>query len=168
MSGSTYFEGNAYFDASTLLNSTIGNTAIATSTIKQSSIDMLSSAGSLLPITNVRDPLNPQDAATKGYVDNLNIVYNTITLLGTAPTLFSNNLKGSYIVTVNNNVLDGPTGIFHVTKNNPVRQAHVVRTVAAPGYNSNVTLEMLWPSNDGIYIYKSGNQFDGSYTTKTM
>jgi hypothetical protein len=53
MSG-TYFKSNSYIDGGIVKNVAIS----------QSSLDMNN-----LPITSVQDPANPQDSATKNYVD---------------------------------------------------------------------------------------------------
>lgn len=163
MSGSVYFEGNGYFDSSILINSSIGNSAISGSAITTTSIDM-----DLQNITNVKDPVQPQDAATKQYVDNLEVVFSNITLTGTASSLISSNLKGSYIISINNQILNGPSGIFHVTKSESGRHAHIVRTVATPGLSSNVTLNITWPIGSGILLSKNGSVYDGSYRVKIM
>lgn len=163
MSGSVYFEGNGYFDSSVLINSTIGNSAISGSAITTSSIDM-----NLQNITSVKDPIQPQDAATKKYVDDLEIVFTTTTLTGTTRSLISNVSKGSYIISVNNQILNGPSGIFHVTKSESTQNAHIIRTVAAPGVSSNVTLRLEWPVGSGISLYKTGSSYDGSYRVKIM
>lgn len=165
---SFFFEGNAYLDGSILTNSSISNNYITTSAIRSSTIDMLNTAGNYVNITSVKDPINPQDAATKNYVDALGIVIKDFTLSGTSTTVVSNNLTGSFTITVTNLVLNGPSAVFNVTKNIASNCGQVMRTVAAPGTNTTVVLDMSWPANSGILLFKSDNQFDGSYRVKLM
>ena len=129
---------------------------------------MMNSAGSLQNITSVANPINPQDAATKLYVDNLDIVISNVTLSGTNTTTISNYVKGSYVITISNLVLNGPSGIFHVTKSESSQNAHIVRTVATPGYITNVFLNVTWPQNSGILLNKNGPNYNGSYRVKIM
>jgi hypothetical protein len=160
---SVFFEGNAYIDGGQIQNvnvtlSSIGNCAITTS-----SLDM-----NMKNITNVKDPINPQDAATKKYVDDLDIVISNVTLIGTSGNLVSNYQKGSYIITIKNDILGGPSGVFHVTKNEAHKLPHIARTVATPGESTNITLMISWPPNSGIMLRKTGSSFDGNYRVKVM
>jgi len=164
---SVFFEGNGYFDASYLYNSTIGNNSITTSAIRTSTIDMLSTSGNYTNITSVKDPINPQDAATKHYVDLLGITITNYSLTGTTGTLVSNSQTGSFVITVTNLVLNGPSAVFNVTKNISSACGQVMRTVAAPG-TSNTVLDMTWPANSGIYLIKSSTFCDGSYIVKII
>jgi hypothetical protein len=163
MSGSVFFEGSAYIDGGQIQNTIVLDSTIGNSAITTSSLDM-----NMANITSVKDPIDPQDAATKKYVDNLEVVFNTVTLNGTQGSVVSNYLQGSYVVAINNIVVNGPSGIFHATKNEAHRYAHIVRTVASPGYTSNVTLMISWPPNSGITLYKTGGTFDGSYRVKLV
>jgi len=160
---SVYFEGNAYIDGGQIQNTLILSSSIGNSAITTSSLDM-----NMANITSVKDPINPQDAATKAYVDALEVSFATVLLTGTADTLISNNQKGSYVVSVNNIIVNGPSGIFHITKSEAAREAHIVRTVASPGYMTANTLRVTWPPNSGIYLRKTGSGFDGSYRVKIM
>lgn len=160
---SVYFEGSAAIDGGqaqyiSMTNSSIGNCSITSSTL-----DM-----NLANITSVKNPVSPQDAATKSYVDNLGILVTDITLTGTSDTVLSSIQQGSYVMTVMNNVINGPTGIFHLTKNEASRFAQVARTVASPGYSSNTMLRVSWPPNSGILIRKTDSGFDGSYKIKLL
>jgi hypothetical protein len=160
---SVYFEANAFIDGGQVQNLNITSCTIGNSSINTSSLDM-----NMANITSVKDPINNQDAATKKYVDNLEIILKSITLTGTSYTEISTNVKGSYIVTISNEILNGPSAIFHVTKSETTRNAHIVRTVASPGYMSNVFLELSWNPNSTILLKKTGNQYDGSYKVKIM
>lgn len=160
---SVYFEANAFIDGGQVQNLNITSCTIGNSSINTSSLDM-----NMANITSVKDPINNQDAATKKYVDNLEIILKSITLTGTSYTEISTNIKGSYIITISNEILNGPSAIFHVTKSETTRNAHIVRTVASPGYMSSVFLELSWNPNSTILLKKTGNQYDGSYKVKIM
>jgi len=165
---SVCLEGNVFIDGGQIQNIVVTSSTIGNCIISKSSLDMLSSTGNLQNITNVANPINSQDAATKKYVDNLGIVISNVNLISTNTTTISNYNKGSYIITISNVILNGPSGIFHVTKSESSQKAHIVRTVAAPGYTTNVFLNVTWPSNSGILLNKTGNNYDGSYLIKIM
>jgi hypothetical protein len=155
---SVYFEGNAYIDSGTVVNTTISNCSITTS-----SLDM-----NLANITSVKDPILQQDAATKQYVDDLGIVIKTISLTSTTTTQIFDYNMGSFVITITNLVNNGPSGVFNVTKNNSTKEAHIVRTVAAVGNGTDTSLKITWPPNSGILLSKTGNDYDGSYKVKLM
>ena len=159
------FDGNGYFFDSYVINSTVSNTQLSQSIITFSSLNMLDIHGNYQNIINLKNPINPQDAATKFYVDSLGTILS-VTLSNTAPSLIASNVKGSFIITVSNEVLNGPSAIFHVTKSSKNHTAGVARTVSSPGLSSNTQLSIKWAINEGIYLYKSNNTYDGSYTVK--
>ena len=163
MSGSVFFEGNAFIDGGQVQNAVVTASSVNNCKITTSSLDM-----NMENITSVKDPINAQDAATKKYVDNLEVVFSNVTLNSTIGTIISSSAKGSYVISVTNVILNGPTGIFHVTKNESSRHAHIVRTVATPGNASNITLVVTWPPNSGIVLSKTGDLFDGTYRVKVM
>ena len=160
--------GPIYLDSGQILNIKLITSSIGNSNISTSAIYMLSSIGNYQNITNVKDPINQQDAATKQYVDNLGIIINDITLIGTSGTLISDKLKGSYSIHISNTVLNGPSGIFYLTKSEMDREAGKFRMIAAPGYSTNTFLDIYWPINSGIYLHKTDSNYDGSYNIKII
>lgn len=165
---SFFFQGNIYADTSFIINSSIGNSFITNSTLNSTSIDMLSTSGNYQNITSVKDPVNKQDASTKNYVDALGIIISNITLLQTNTTLISNYNIGSFMILVSNNILNGPSATFNITKNSLSLCGHIVRLTLSPGINSLTTLDITWPPNSGILLSKSDNTYDGSYKIKII
>ena len=163
MSGSVFFEGNAYIDGGQIQNAVLMNNSIGNCVITTSSLDM-----NAANITSVKDPVNMQDAATKKYVDDLEIGFTTVSLTGTNTSTVFDRQKGSYVLTVTNVTVNGPTGVFHVSKSETSRWAHIIRTAACPGYMSNTTLMVSWPPNSGILLHKTGADFNGTYKVKIM
>jgi len=163
-----FAEGNFYMDGSYLTNSTISNNIITTSTISGSTINMLSTSGNFQVISNTASPILPNDVAIKNYVDQLGIIINDFTLLNTTGTIISMFNSGSYVITVRNNVANGPSAIFNITKNQAGNSAQVFRTVASPGTGTTNTLDIKWNPNNGIILFKTESTYDGSYTIKIM
>lgn len=168
MSGSFFGEGNFYMASSVLINSSTSNNIITTSQITASTIDMLSTTGNFQRITNTATPILPNDVVIKSYVDTLGISIQNYNLSNTLGTLISSNLSGAFVITVKNLVLNGPAAIFNITKNEQGNCGHVVRPSATPGTGTLITLNITWPSNTGIILYKTGPQYDGSYQVKIM
>ncbi len=163
MSGTVSYEGNAFIDGGQIQNLLVTASSIASCAITTSSLDM-----NLENITNVQDPINQQDAATKQYVDSLGVVITNVTLTGTTPIVISNHLKGTFRIHVSNLVLNGPCAGFDVAKNEANNQAHIVRNVSCPGLNSNTSLMVTWAVNSGITLSKNGTDYDGTYTIKII
>ena len=161
-------EGNFYLDASYITNSTTSNSVLTKSSITMSSIDMLSSTGNYMNIINAAMPIQNHDVAIKQYVDNLGIVINDITLTQTNDTSIGGNNSGSYTITVTNLVLNGPSGTFHITKNDVSISGHVNRITACPGSGTPCLLNITWPSYSTPLLSKTSNSYDGTYRVKII
>lgn len=181
---SVFFEGNAFIDGGQIQDTNIINTTIGSSNIKTSSLDMMDLLGNLQNITNVKDPIEFQDAATKKYVDNVGF-FKTITLTGTTPSNIKNYdntdlLNGSYTIYVIPPTELHPSAIFNVTKNRKAGYPHVVRSSATPGLlvgvNSNiivtnVLLKIHWEPNETIKLSKINDAsgiFNENYRIKII
>lgn len=165
---SVYFEGNAYIDSGQIQNVNINNSSISTSSITTSSLDM-----NMQKITSVQNPVQPQDAATKSYVDALGVCILDIDLIGTNFSTISNSiygpfLKGAYTITITNIIFNGPAATFSVSKNELGQPGHVVRTTSSPGLVTYESLRIRWLPNTGIELQKTGNNYDGTYRIKLV
>lgn len=165
---SFFFEGNGFFSDSYIINSTVTNNIITQSTISTSRIDMLDTAGNYQNITNVATPINPHDAVIKQYVDDLNIRLKNYDLIGTTGTVLTNDLSGSFVITITNLVMNGPSATFHITKNTPSVCGHIIRHTLSPGLDFYTTLNIKWPTFSGPILSKNNNSYDGSYRVKIM
>jgi hypothetical protein len=165
---SFFFEGNGFFSDSYVTNSTITNNIITNSDISKTSIDMLDASNNYQNITNVAVPINPHDVVIKQYVDDLNIRLKNYALIGTSGTVLTNDLSGSFVVTVTNLVMDGPSATFHITKNTPSVCGHIVRHTLSPGITFLTTLNITWPAFSGPILIKNNISYDGSYRVKIM
>lgn len=160
---SVYFEGNAFIDTGQIQNSSISSSSITTS-----SLDM-----NMQKITSVQNPTQPQDAATKAYVDALGVCILDINLEGTTFTTISNSiygpfLKGAYTITITNIIFNGPAATFSVSKNELGQPGHIVRTTCSPGLISYESLRIRWLPNKGIELQKTGTNYDGTYRIKLV
>lgn len=153
------FEGNAYLDPAFITNSTITMSNITTSML-----DM-----NMENINNVKDPITDQDAATKKYIDDIISSGTTVTsLTGTTGSLAFNITKGTYIVKVSNQVLNGPSALFQITKNEAAGASQIQRTCATPGDSSDTTLLVDWEPSLGIYVRKTSDLYDGDYVVQIV
>jgi hypothetical protein len=157
---SVYFEGNAFIDGGKVQNS-----SVLFADIQNSTVDM-----DMKNITSVADPVEPQDAATKQYVDDLGVRISNVTLIDDNYTPISTFQKGSFVITVTNLVDFAPTATFYVSKSHQTRHAHIVRHTCAPGIENGtvVVLEIKWEPNQGLALRKTSSPFNGLYQIKIV
>jgi hypothetical protein len=154
-------ECNAFLDESKIRNSDIQNSTIGNCAIITSSLDM-----NMQRITNVANPINPQDAATRDYIDIIGTSHS-INLTGTGWSLVTSiYLKGAIDIAISNMPVNGPCANFKAVKSEPTRSSNIVRIVSSPGSTTLEQLEVRWMSNTGIEIHKTNVNYDGIYKVK--
>jgi hypothetical protein len=142
----------------------IGNYFIKYGKIVKSIIDMGSQ-----DLINLRDPINPQDAVTKSYVDNLvtpptQFSMVTFNLTDTNTTEIDTSLMGIKTIVIEPVTdTDGPIAIFSVVKNNEFINANVERLISSAGINTLERLDLTWGASSGILAYKTDNGYNGDY-----
>jgi hypothetical protein len=145
-----------------------GSAIIDTGIVKNVSIVTSSLDMNLVNITSVKDPILPQDAATKHYVDSVSQGIAppiTVALSGINKTPISNYQIGSYIVTVTSSITDAPSAIFNVSKNFISNYSSYSRN-ATYGRNTFEQLDLIWAPNSGMMLFKTGVNYDGNYSVK--
>lgn len=143
-------------------NEIINRGVVTNSSITASSLDMNS-----LRITSVATPQNSTDAANKLYVDNLQVVYYTITLNGIAATVVNSITSGSYNIVVTSQVSNGPCATFQVSKSSSsINGTGMSRLTSSAGITTNERILVTWPSYSGIRVAKTGAGYNGNYTIK--
>jgi hypothetical protein len=118
-------------------------------------------------ITSVKDPVDRQDAATKGFVeDQLASIIQTqmVQLNGQAFAEVINLTYGAYKLIVQSTFEGGPVGEFTCMKisNGTIGtiNANAIKTPTGE------QLIVTWPANSAILIRKSGDNFDGLYRVR--
>ena len=138
------------------------------SSITTSTIDM-----NFNNITSVKDPIRPQDAATRYYVDSTiedisQKIENTfsgiaINLQGIEYTPIAHLQPGSFLVTVNPPSDGYPTAVFSISKGSEEMGGHVAVITAHGGRDTYERLELQWPSGGTLMIRKTGPGYNGEY-----
>jgi hypothetical protein len=146
-------------------NSTVTNTAINTSIITTSTIDMNGGV-----ITSHGYPVNPTDVVNKDYADNLStgggIPTTTVTLTALVYTTAINIMTGSVMVLVKNSISGGPSATFMLSKSETYMQPSIFRMTSSSGNTSGEKLRLKWDPSTGIQLRKTGNNYDGQYFVK--
>ena len=158
-----FFTGNADFRGER-----IRQMLLTQCSINSTAIDM-----NFHPITSVRNPVQPQDAATRWYVDSRIDEFSStldnpyagylVTLSGMESTDIANLRPGSYMVTVTP-MKDGyPTALFAVSKSSIYSEGHIFKVTGVSGTYTPEQLELLWPPGNVLKLRKTGPGFDGEY-----
>lgn len=92
----------------------------------------------------------------------LNQIIN-VTLTGTAYTSISTETNGSFVILVKNLVVDGPSAVFSITKNDPAALPSINTMASTPGTGTLEILELQWNPGMDIELRKNGPAHDGIY-----
>ncbi|HEY9703578.1 MAG TPA: hypothetical protein V6C58_14110 [Allocoleopsis sp.] len=144
---------------------------IQDSVITNSTIDMGGNR-----ITNVGDPIDPQDAATKAYVDSVGggggggseLVTVTVTLTGTSYTTIASDLQGDIYISVKNIISNGPSANFQVSKSEASRYPSYTRLTSSAGLTTLERLEVQWNPSSPLQLRKTGTAYNGMYRVKMI
>jgi len=145
--------------------SSYGNHYIKYGKVVKSSIDQGSQ-----PIINLPNPINPQDAVPKSYVDALlspstQFPKIPFSLNGTNTTQILSDLIGikTIIVFPETSNPEAPMAIFNIAKNNQNINSIGQRDLSTSGINTQERLKMVWNASTGIEVFKTGLNYDGDY-----
>jgi hypothetical protein len=142
-----------------------GNYKITDGIINNSYIDMNNQ-----DLINIRDPVNPQDAVPKWYVDDIvtpggPVTFPTLTftLTGTNATSIIGSTVGSYTLSITSSSTGAPMAKFELLKNDPTKNASITRKMSSCGINTKERLNCTWNPAEAIKVYKDGSNYDGTY-----
>lgn len=165
--GTIIVDCNGRVQNSTITNSIMSGSAINTTNITTSTIDMNGGV-----ITNHGYPVNPNDVVNKIYVDSLatggGIPLVPIVLSVQNYTLAINITSGSILVLVKNSIAGGPSGTFMLSKSESYMQPSITRITSSSGNLTNERLRIKWDPAEGIQLKKTGNNYDGQYLVKYL
>ena len=96
-------------------------------------------------------------------LDALNQIV-TVPLTGTAYSTITTETEGSFLLSVKNEVTDGPAANFSITKNEPGQLPSITTITSAPGVGTGEFLELQWNAAGDLELHKTGINYDGDYT----
>lgn len=141
------------------------NSNIANSQIINSEIDMNGGV-----ITSHGTPVNATDVVNKDYIETyvLNALppIITIVLTGTSYTLLTAETFGVFKIYVRTLVANGPSATFELSKSAATQQPSISRTSSTAGDTTFERLDVKWDPENGIYLKKTGINYDGNYRCK--
>ena len=117
-------------------------------------------------ISNHDTPVVPTDVANKYYVDLRTTILQgpfVVTLTGSSFTQISTDLTGNFTVNIISVVSNGPSATFLVVKSDSSTYPGFTRTVSIPGTTTNEKLDLKWDPGSGIFLKKTGVNYDGNY-----
>lgn len=94
-------------------------------------------------------------------IDIRQTLYEEVNLIGITGIEINNSMKGNFLFHIDNE-LEGPTGIFYMSKGKEDIEGHIVRVSHSPSIDFN-KLKITWPANSGIFLNKTKNSLDGNY-----
>lgn len=148
--------------------STVGfsknNSTIKNGVVYNSSINMNGGV-----IISHGTPTSPLEVANKAYVDSVSstgIPVINISLSGVVWTQILISQSGDFTISVKNMITNGPSAKFSLSKNEPSRQAAIIRHTSCAGLITEERLEIRWLPNDGIDLRKNKPGYDGTYQIK--
>lgn len=138
------------------------NSEIIDGRIFNSIVDM-----NLRPIVNVLDPTNPQDAATKFYVDRNTALNYDIILKGTDFVFITSPAWGAYTLKIESETEGFPCGIFSAVKSHRSRKG-ICKAFDDFDLSDSTRLLIEWDENENIKIRKTGVECDGNYNIRLL
>jgi hypothetical protein len=113
-------------------------------------------------------PINSTNLVTLEYLqeqlDSLQVRNSKMTRLeGVTGSIVDDLIPGAYIIAVSSKVANGPSATFTISKTNYQSEGDVVKTNSSPGSTTLEQLELYWPSNEKLYLRKTGRFYDGDY-----
>lgn len=142
-----------------------GNFKITNGSIQDSEIDM-----NYRKITSVQDPTAPYDAVNKRTLEQsipgtAPSVYN-VTLTGTQTSVLTGTgTTGSYNMFIRSvaDPVNGPSLRVSAGKNRDSAVPSIRGSENTPGLTSQETICVRWPAGQEVQIFKSGNNYDGTF-----
>lgn len=117
------------------------------------------------PLINLPAPVNDKDPITG---EKLSILINILDIyLEDIPIKISDASFGSFFITVNGLFEYYPNSSFFISKNNSNKISYPCKISCSKG-EPDTYINIEWKSNDGIYITKSNNSYNGRYVIKIL